>query len=69
MIKEGIATVLALPDGDLWLFEAGGLPIGIEESIFFAGSPGPRRIEQLVVRSTTDEGTTVNWSLSRRDSN
>ncbi len=67
MIKEGTATVLALPNGELWLFEAGGLTIGIEESIFFAGSPGPRRTEQLVVRSTTDKNNTVTWSLSRRD--
>ncbi len=68
MVKEGTATVLALPDGDLWLFEAGGLQIGIEESIFFA-SPGPRRTEQLVIRSTTENDKIIKWSLSRRDPN
>ena len=65
LIRNGTAAVVAFPTGDLWQFEAGGLSIAIEESIYFASAEGPRRIEQFVLRSHTGETTRVAWSMAR----
>ena len=64
LIRNGTAAVVAFPTGDLWRFEAGGLPVEIEESIYFASAEGPRRIEQLVIRGHTGTSTEIAWSLS-----
>ena len=63
--RRGAAALIACPDGARWLFEAGGLPVAIEESIFFAQAEGPRRAEQLVVRGHAPAVTEVKWSLAR----
>ena len=65
LVREGSAAMLALASGEVWSFEAGGLPITIEESIFLAASDGRRRTEQLVV--TFDAATTprITWRLNR----
>ena len=43
---DGTAVRIAFPSGESWLFEAHGMPVSIEESIFFANAEGPRRIDQ-----------------------
>ena len=63
--RQGTGALIAGPDGSRWLFEAAGLPVAIEESIFFASPDGPRRSEQIVVRGDTAEIQTVTWSLAR----
>ena len=65
--RRGAAVLVAAPDGARWLFEAGGLPVAIEESIFFAQAEGPRRTEQLVVHGHAPDLVGVSWSLSRED--
>ncbi|WP_245500988.1 heparinase II/III family protein [Lichenibacterium minor] len=65
--RRGAAVLVAGPDGAPWLFEAGGVPVAIEESIFFAQAEGPRRTEQIVVHGRALDVTAVRWSLSRRD--
>ena len=65
--RRGAAVLVAGPDGAPWLFEAGGFPVAIEESIFFAQAEGPRRTEQIVVYGRAPDVTEVRWSLSRRD--
>ena len=67
LIRNCSGAVIAFPTGELWLFEAGGLPIEVEESIFFASAEGPRRIEQLVIRGNTREVASVAWSFSRNE--
>jgi len=64
-VRRGTAVLIAFPTGERWLFEAGGLLVMVEESISFAQTEGPRRIEQLVVRCHAPEIDTVTWSLSR----
>ncbi len=65
--RRGAAVLVAGPDGARWLFEAGGLPVAIEESIFFAQAEGPRRTGQLVVHGHVPDLAGVSWSLSRDD--
>lgn len=63
--RYGAAVLIACPDGERWLFQAGGLPVAIEESIFFATAEGPRRMEQIVVRGDAPELSVVAWTLER----
>ena len=61
--RHGTAVLVAAPDGARWLFEAGGLAVSIDESIFFANPDGPRRAEQLVVHGAAPDLCDVAWSL------
>ena len=57
--------VIRLRDGQRWLFQASGFPARVEESVFFAGSSGPRPALQIVVRGATGGLTVLSWSLKR----
>lgn len=65
LVRDGTGALLALASGEVWSFEAGGLTIVIEESIFLAGSDGRRRTEQLVVPFDAVATPRVTWRLSR----
>ena len=64
-MRDGTGALLALASGEVWSFEAGGLTIAIEESIFLASSDGRRRTEQLVVAFDAVAVPRVAWRLSR----
>ena len=64
--EEG-GTILVLPSGEQWLFEAGGRPIALEESIFFAAPGRPRRSTQMVVHAALADKEPIAWSLLRAD--
>ncbi len=66
-IRDGAAALIAFPSGELWMFEAGGLPVGVEESIYFASADGARRTDQIVVAGHSRDLPRIVWSLSRRD--
>ncbi len=67
LIRHGAAAFIAFPTGELWIFEAGGHPIEVEESIYFASAEGPRRIEQLVLRGhTKDLSTPILVAVAKR---
>ncbi len=66
--RRGAAVLIACPGGDRWLFEAGGLPVSVEESIFFAKVEGPRRTEQIVIHGRVPDTKAVTWSLEREAS-
>lgn len=67
LIREGAAALIALPSGELWMFEAGGLPVGVEESIYFGSPDGARRTDQIVVAGDSGDLPRIAWSLSRWD--
>ncbi|HEV3042722.1 MAG TPA: heparinase II/III family protein [Roseiarcus sp.] len=62
---DGVAARLFLPSGDEWRFEAGGRPIVLEESIFFATPGRPRRSTQLAAHGTIADCAPIVWSLIR----
>ena len=45
--REGAGILLSLPSGEVWSFEAGGLPLSTEESILFGTANGRARTEQI----------------------
>lgn len=62
---DDASVVLDLPAGERWLFEAGGLPLIIEESVLFASPDGARACEQIVVSGRAEAGAEVQWAFSR----
>ncbi|MDP3197261.1 heparinase II/III family protein [Tabrizicola sp.] len=65
LIREGQGAMLALPNGEVWAFEASGLTVSIEESIFLAGAAGGRRTEQLSVAFDAAVMPRISWRFSR----
>ena len=61
---DGRGVVLTHPRDSPWRFEAGGLAVSVEESIYFGSAEGPRRTGQIVVRGETSASRSVRWSLS-----
>ena len=48
-LSDGRGVILLLPDRELWTFTTQGETVQIEESVFLAGSDGPRRTVQIVI--------------------
>jgi uncharacterized heparinase superfamily protein len=65
LIREGEGALLALPSGEVWAFEASGLAVAIEESIFLAAADGRRRSEQLSVTFDAVATPRIDWRFSR----
>jgi uncharacterized heparinase superfamily protein len=65
LIREGQGAMLALPNGEVWAFEASGLAVSIEESIFLAGAAGGRRTDQLSVAFDAAVTPRIGWRFSR----
>jgi uncharacterized heparinase superfamily protein len=62
---DGIHSVnLCLPNGEIWVFAADAGAMAIEESGFFAALDGPRRTEQIVLRSATKDLKKIAWSFT-----
>lgn len=62
---EGRSVLLTLSSGRVWRFDAGGLPVALEESIFFATPDGARRSEQIVVSSGFRTTPEIAWTFQR----
>lgn len=65
LIREGAGALLALPSGEVWAFEAEGLPVMIEESLFLAAADGRRRSEQLSVTFDAVATPRLSWRFTR----
>lgn len=63
--EDGRSVRLASTNGPAWVFDAGGMMVGIEESIFFAAPDGARRSEQLVVHGAYRTTPVVEWRFTR----
>lgn len=65
LIREGEGALLALPSGEVWAFEASGLRVGLDESVFFAAADGRRRSSQLVVEFDAVATPQISWRFAR----
>ena len=65
-VWEGSGVLLQTAAGESLIFEAGGLPVDVEESIFFAAPEGPRACEQIVVYGAAADIDEISWSFSIR---
>lgn len=65
LTRDGQGAMLALPSGEVWAFEAPGLTVSIEESIFLAAADGRRRTEQLSVSYDAAQTPQILWRFAR----
>jgi uncharacterized heparinase superfamily protein len=64
-LSDGRGVMLVLPSREVWTFESQGQKVDLEDSVFLAGSDGPRRTAQIVIRDHARENASIRWSLAR----
>jgi uncharacterized heparinase superfamily protein len=64
-LADGRAVMLVLPNRDVWTFEALDDRVELEDSVFLAGSDGPRRTTQVVIHERARTAPRVRWSIAR----
>jgi uncharacterized heparinase superfamily protein len=57
--------LLVLPDGETWQFLCDIAPVRLDDSVFLAGTEGPRRTKAIVIESDFREQPSVRWSFQR----
>jgi uncharacterized heparinase superfamily protein len=62
-LADGRGVILLLQDREVWTFATLADSVEIEESVFLAGSDGPRRTVQIVIYGRVDQRDSVRWSF------
>jgi len=62
-LTDSHGAMLILPNKEVWTFNAYDDRLQLEESVYLAGSDGPRRTTQIVVRGRAREVPRVQWSF------
>ncbi len=65
LVRDGEGVMLALPNGEIWSFDAAEFPLAIEESIFLAAADGRRRTEQISVAFDAVATPRITWRFAR----
>jgi uncharacterized heparinase superfamily protein len=64
-LSDGRGVMLVLPNRDVWTFEALDDKVDLEDSVFLAGTDGPRRTAQIVIRQDSRHAMSIRWSFVR----
>jgi len=64
-LSDGRGVMLVLPNRDVWTFEALDDKVDLEDSVFLAGTDGPRRTAQIVIRQDSRHASSIRWSFVR----
>ncbi len=64
-LSDAKGVMLVLPSRDVWTFEALDDRVDLEESVFLAGTDGPRRTAQIVIKQTARQASSIRWSFVR----
>jgi len=67
-LSDARGVMLVLPNRDVWTFEALDDKVDLEDSVFLAGTDGPRRTAQIVIRQDTRHASSIRWSFTRSSS-
>lgn len=62
-LSDSRGVILLLPDREVWTFSTLADKVEIEESVFLAGTDGPRRAVQIVIYGHAREHPRVKWSF------
>jgi uncharacterized heparinase superfamily protein len=62
-LADGRGVILLLQDREVWTFATLADSVEIEESVFLAGSDGPRRTVQIVIYGRVDQEGGVRWNF------
>jgi uncharacterized heparinase superfamily protein len=63
-LTDSHGAMLLLPNKDVWSFNAYEDRVEIEESVYLAGTDGPRRTAQIVVYGRARKVSRVQWTFS-----
>ena len=63
-LTDGHGAMLLLPNKEVWTFNAHEDRVELEESVYLAGSDGPRRTTQIVIYGRARTASRVHWSFS-----
>ena len=63
-LSDSHGAMLLLPNKDVWTFNAYEDRIDIEESVYLAGTEGPRRTVQIVIHGRARKVARVQWTFS-----
>jgi uncharacterized heparinase superfamily protein len=64
-LTDARGVMLVLPNRDVWTFESLDDKVDLEDSVFLAGTDGPRRTAQIVIRQDTRHASSIRWSFTR----
>ncbi|HEY2248016.1 MAG TPA: heparinase II/III family protein [Bradyrhizobium sp.] len=64
-LTDARGVMLVLPNRDVWTFEALDDKVDLDDSVFLAGTDGPRRTAQIVIRQDTRHASSIRWSFVR----
>jgi uncharacterized heparinase superfamily protein len=64
-LSDARGVMLVLPNRDVWTFETRDDKVDLEDSVFLAGSDGPRRTAQIVIRQNARQAPNIRWSFTR----
>jgi uncharacterized heparinase superfamily protein len=64
-LTDGHGVMLMMPNKEVWTFSAHEDQVDLEDSVYLAGSEGPRRTAQIVIRGHARTASRVQWSLQQ----
>jgi uncharacterized heparinase superfamily protein len=64
-LSDARGVMLVLPNREVWTFEALDDRVELEDSVFLAGTDGPRRATQIVIQQQARQVMSVRWSFAR----
>ena len=64
-LTDGHGVMLMMPNKEVWTFSGYEDRVELEDSVYLAGSEGPRRTTQIVIRGHARSASRVVWSLQR----
>lgn len=64
-LSDGHGVMLMLPNKEVWTFSGHEDQVELEDSVYLAGSEGPRRTAQIVIRGHARTASRVQWSLQQ----
>jgi uncharacterized heparinase superfamily protein len=62
-LTDGHGVMLMTPNKEVWTFTAHEDRVALEDSVYLAGSEGPRRTTQIVIHGRARTAARVQWSL------
>jgi len=62
-LTDGHGVMLMMPNKEVWTFSAREDRVELEDSVYLAGSEGPRRTAQIVIHGHARTASRVLWSL------
>jgi uncharacterized heparinase superfamily protein len=64
-LTDGRGVMLMTPNKEVWTFNTREDQVDLEDSVYLAGSEGPRRTVQMVIRGRARSASRVSWSFQQ----